>query len=52
MEEPEDLSDREPVSCELVRVVPDVSSVTDVLVSLRLWSLSCVMFPPVALIGN
>ena len=25
--EPDDLSDREPVSCELVRVVPDVSDV-------------------------
>ena len=30
MGEPDDLSDREPVSCELVHVVPDV---TDVLVS-------------------
>ena len=29
----EDLSDRKPVSCELVRVVPDVSDVIDVLVS-------------------
>ena len=33
VEEPEDLSDREPVSCELVRVVPDVSDVVGVLVS-------------------
>ena len=41
MEEPEDLSDREPVSCELVRVVLVVSDVVDVL-----------MFPSVALIGN
>ena len=49
LEESEDLSGREPVSCELVRVVPDV---IDVLVSLRLWSLSCVMFLPVAMIGN
>ena len=41
LEEPEDLSGREPVSGELVRVVP---------VSLRLWSPSCVMFPLVTLI--
>ena len=27
LEEPEDLSDREPLSCELVRVVPDVIDV-------------------------
>ena len=27
LEEPEDLSDREPLSCELVRVVPDVTDV-------------------------
>ena len=33
MEEPEDQSDREPVSCELLRVVLDVSDVIDVLVS-------------------
>ena len=33
VKEPEDLSDSEPVSCELVRVVPDVSDVIDVLVS-------------------
>ena len=37
MEEPEDVSDREPVSCVLVRVVLDV---IDVLVHLRLWSLT------------
>ena len=34
MEEPEDLSDRELVSCELVRVVLVVSDVIGVLVSL------------------
>ena len=33
MEEPEDLSDREPDSCAHVRVVPDVSDVIDVIVS-------------------
>ena len=33
VEEPEDLSDRELVSCELLRVVPDVSDAIDVLVS-------------------
>ena len=33
MEEPEDLSDRGPVSCELVWVVPDASDVIDVPVS-------------------
>ena len=52
VEEPEDLSDRELVSCELVRVVSDVSDVIECLFLLRLWSLSCVMFLLVALIGN
>ena len=33
MEKPEDLSDCEPASCELVRVVPGVSDVIDVPVS-------------------
>ena len=33
LEEPEDLSDCEPASCELVRAVPGVSDVIDVPVS-------------------
>ena len=52
LEEPEDLSDCEPASCELVCAVLGGSDVIDVLVSLRLWSLSCVTFLPVALIGT
>ena len=49
MEKPEDLVDLEPDTRRKVYVVPDV---TDVLVSLLLWSLSFVMFFRVALIGN
>ena len=51
MDEPEDLSDCEPASCELVRAVPGGSDVIDLLVSPSSVSLSCVMFLPVALIG-
>ena len=49
MEKLENLSDCEPDSSARVRVVPDVA---DVPVPLLLWSLSFVMFLPVALIGK
>ena len=49
LEKLDDLSECEPVTCALVRVVPDA---TDVLVSFSLLSPSFVMFLPCALIGN
>ena len=49
LEEPEDLSDCEPASCELVRAVPDGSGVIDVPVSR---SSVVVLFPSVGLMGN
>ena len=49
LEKLDDLSEGEPVSCELVRVVADV---TDVLVSPSSVVTEFVMFPPCALIWN